>query len=230
MDNQQATSWLSGIIEGEGSLTSERLRISNTELDLIEKCEEILRKLGIPYNRSSSQRGNRKREYDLCIWQNRIPNLLKHLKLECRFESSETTREGSVDLWWLIGILEAEGSFHICNRMSRKDQMNLNPEITLTSTTEKIISKVATNLYALGMSYHIQSYTPEKHTPYRVLTIRGYKRVQRFLLRVTEFQTKKYQQKATLLLAFCNTRLAQSQKEPYTERQLEIFRALRNMI
>jgi hypothetical protein len=236
MDNQQATSWLVGILDGEGSFDKNRLRISNTEIDLIHQCEDIISSFGISVSISSTQRGKRKREYDLAI-NGRIKCLcfLEELKtkLYCRqfhLESSETTCECSADFWWLIGILEAEGSFHISCHMSRNNTVNYNPEITVCSTNTKIIDKTVKTLYSLGLSWHISSYIPLKHSPYKVITIHGYKRVQRFFQIINEFQTKKYKLKSSLLKEFVNLRLLQNIKEPYTKRQHEIFYALRNVI
>lgn len=68
MDNQQATEaelgWLAGIIDGEGTITIQRrmrknkypeyeprICITNTDTDIIFKCDELFRKLGIsPYH------------------------------------------------------------------------------------------------------------------------------------------------------------------------------------
>ena len=240
MDNQQATNWLCGILEGEGSFSrgkhsGTRFRISNTESDLIELCVSILKQNHILHTVSNGQRGKRKREYEIAIQSEaQCARLYRTLQPTCRFqgefESSETTREGSLDLYWLIGILEAEGSFHINRRESRGGVWNLNPEITICSTTTQIVSKIADVLFALKLSYYVQAYTPEKHTPYKVVAIRGYLRVQQLLKCVTDFQTSKYKTKASLLKEFTGSRLTQHVRDPYTERQKEIFQILRNMI
>ena len=53
MDNQQATSWFVGILEGEGSFSKsdfynrEWVRISNTDLEIINKCVDVLNQLRI---------------------------------------------------------------------------------------------------------------------------------------------------------------------------------------
>ncbi len=248
MDNQQATSWFTGILEGEGSFSLDshngcRVRISNTETDIIEKCSKFLTNRAILHNISSSQRGNKKREYEICVaGPTDCKNLYLHIDshFDCRrreleqiLGASETTRDDSSDLWWLIGFLEAEGSFHISRRMSRNNEPNYSPEITVSNTRFLLIGKTVKTLYFHGMSWHISHHRPDNknHSECKTVTIRGYMRVQRFL-RVTSgmWQSSRIEKKASLVLEFCNSRLSMNIKEPYTARQHEIFHALRNMI
>lgn len=249
MDNQQETSWFVGILEGEGSFMynlhgGARISISNTDNDIIETCEDFLKRNHVFHKIYNSQRGKRKREYEIRIQgKNDCYHLFKIIKnnFECRYSelqqilgSSETTREISltIDLYWLIGILEAEGSFHIGCRYSRKDKPNYQPEIVISNTRFNIIDKIVKTLYGFGLSWHIHNRYPENpnHSVVKIVTISGFRRVLS-ILRVTEglYVTQKAITVSNLLLEFCRSRFQQDKREPYTEQQIEIYHTLREI-
>ena len=243
MDNQQATSWFVGILEGEGSFSKDRhngcrIRISNTESDIIDKCSKILFEKHIINNVSSWQRNNRKREYELVIYGLECHKLFPLIPIQCRLEqyqqilgSSETTCETTEDVYWLLGILEAEGSFHISRRWSRNNTVNYSPEITVSNTNFKIIAKISKTLYSLGIGFYIRHCKPMKYSEYKVITICGYKRVRSALWKIpNEWVSARIQKKVSMHLEFSDSRLNQNKVDPYTEKQHQIFDALRLMI
>lgn len=140
-DNEQATissSWFAGFLEGEGNFVAPknvnqngRIRITNTDLDLIEACESFLDNNKICYytQKDAIRKDKRKQTCYTVYIKNSMRDefypycekLYKIIgdKVECRIdeykklleiESSTTTRVPSIDLDWLIGIWEAEGT------------------------------------------------------------------------------------------------------------------------
>lgn len=249
MDNQQEmTSWLCGFIDGEGSFSNTRrggckVNISNTELDAIELCCDILTQLGIFYTVHNQKRSNRKRIYTIAIqgWENcfHLYNAIKDFGL-CRIDelkaivsSSEITRETTANLHWMIGVFEADGTFHISCSKRRGDEILYRPKIGFDNTRPRIIDQVVKTLWAKELSWHIYHHVPtvEKYKEHDAIDICGYKRVKRALdVIVPLIKTSKYKQRTALLQEFVTTRLAQETKEPYTQRQHEIYHILRLMI
>lgn len=248
MDNQQeTTSWLCGFIDGEGSFSDTkksgcRVRISNTEIDAIELCEDILKQLGVICMTYDWKRSKKKREYEVIVqsWEHcfQLYNAVKDSGL-CRLDelksivgSSETIRENSSNLSWMIGVFEAEASFHISCHMSKGGNHNYTPGIAFSNKRLCIIDQVVKTLWSKGLPWHIRHYVPSKkeHSEYDVIDIRGYKRVKRALnLILPGIKTSRIKDKAELLMEFITTRLAQNVQEPYTQRQHEIYSILRNM-
>jgi len=246
MDNQQETKWLAAIIDGEGSFRKTKksgcnVRISNTEIDLIEKCEKILKQNMVVFSTSNWKRKDKKREYEISIHSLNDCSILfklveNHLcrinELASIIGSSETTREIPSDMNWLGGILEAEGSFHICKR-EHKGTFSFAPEIGLTNTRISIIDKAIKTLYNNGFSWHVGHFIPtnQKHKEYDNITIRGYLRVKKALNKIEPYLLcKRAKLKHKLLNEFCSSRLLMNIKEPYTTRQKQIYQILREMI
>jgi intein/homing endonuclease len=249
MDNQQEISWLIGILEGEGSLSvdkrkvnSFKIRISNSDLDIINKCTEILNKNFIIHNVYSFKKvANRKQMHEITIGTyNSCQHLLRVFgdKFQCRIQefldksrSSTTTRETSLtsDFAWLIGIFEAEGCFQLTTNVINN---YYRPEISVKNTNYKIIEKIQITLLNLNIPFYVKDHKPTTpRKPWRDVSIVGLKRCQKFLLATKGFWiSDKYSIKANLLLEYCNTRLEMQIKEPNTERQEQIFRMLRMVI
>jgi hypothetical protein len=236
MDNQQETSWFCGILEGEGCFGKNaksdcRVRIANCDTDIIEGCQRFLNNRCILHNTSSWKRNNRKREYEICIQgYNNCYSLYKHISfaLDCRrqeFEtmlgSSETTRDDSLSLYWLIGIYEAEASFSLCQKMSCY-QMS----IDFVNTRFNISEKVALILKDQGLSWYCCNRYPNnpKHKPTKHINIVGLKRCYRFLLKTenlwVSFKTLKICQ---LMLEFAESRIKKETKAEYSKREIEIY-------
>lgn len=249
LDNQQATSsWFIGILDGEGSFRNTKksnieVRISNTDIDIIEKCEEFLRINNIYFSTYHNKRSNRKIEYTISVRNSRnmFYNYPKNLyqilekKLECRRDeyqqilgASETECDLSVDLNWFVGVFEAEGSFSLV--MNNRGRATIKLEIS--NTRYKIIEKAAKTLHSLGCSYHIMAknrYKDHYKIP-KSIEIYGMKRSFR-LLQVCRnlWISSRNKKRSSLLLEFIESRLPTNQKEPYTERQLQIIQTMKDL-
>lgn len=224
-DNQQATNWFVGILEGEGSfyrrsLTNKRVIISNNDLDVINFCEKFLSHNNILFNTYKVKAGT-KIGYKVTVTNVDCRNLYNIIlpSLQCRLNeyqlilgASETVCDLSVNLYWLIGIFEAEGSFCI----SENHRGHLTPKIELDNTNSRIIDKIVKTLYANNLSWYIKNYLPEKRKAYTKITIQGVKRCIRFLI-LTEnlWQTKKNLLRSKLMLDYCRNRLQKSINAPY---------------
>lgn len=251
IDNLQATNWFVGILDGEGSLSRDyhngcRIRISNTELDIIEKCQKILLDFGIVATYSSGQRGHRKREYDLRIQGvEDCKRLYKSIEkfLHCSKEkfqqiigASTTTREIPViepNKYWLAGVMEAEGSYSISRHFGKGLRSSYSPVIAIANTNFAIIEKVVKCFHSLGLAWHVSDRLTSNpnHSDVKTLTISGYKRVIRACYKLQGlFGGKRAQTRNDLILEFVSSRLEMdNSKLPYTQRQHDIYYRLREM-
>lgn len=248
-DNQPETSvsWFVGILEGEGCFLDYRkdieVKIANNDLDIIESCEGFLKRNHIYFATYCvrSKKGLRNEEYTISVRKSNTlifnyPEILYKLiesKLECRLDeyqrilgSSQTERAPSVDLDWLIGIFEAEGSFSLC--MNHRDRVNY--QISISNTNSRIMEKVMKNLFSLGCPYHVNSRVREGRKNITDVTVAGMKRCQKFLL-VTKnkWLARRNQRRTSLMLEFIDSRLAMDIKELYTDRQLQIIQIMRDL-
>lgn len=247
MDNQQRTSIFAGILEGEGSFglaglkNPIRVRISNTDYELIAFCMAFLEKNGISYRTSNWRRDIRLREYEISVDQHSLKKLYDLVKLECRNDEfanilglSETTRESSVDLWWAVGIIEAEGSFDLVRRISKANKINYQPVLHVCSTTDRIIEKFVKTMNFEHVGIHVHQSIPQnqKHNPYKTAAIRGWLRIANLLTHLKEemFVSSKYKEKVRLIKEACTLRLYQIRSDNYLARHHEIYYRLRNMI
>lgn len=240
-DNQQVTSnWFAGMLEGEGSFRNTaksniEVRLCNTDIDLIEACERYLKQHHIYYIISEDNRATRKVLYTLRIAKSReilhnYPQLLYNLldsKLQCRHKeyqrilgTSETERDLSADFDWMIGVFEAEGSFSLIQ--NNRERMAL--KIDISNTNYKILEKFAITLKHLGCSWYVENKSRELHwQDAKAICICGMKRCLRFLNATNnKWQSKRNLQRSSLMLEFIHSRLPKNQKEPYTERELQI--------
>lgn len=248
-DNQQVTSsWFCGILEGEGSFDDiknrKRVRICNTDEDIIEACEDYLKRNFIWYTTFKSVRKGKKDTYDISISSGKkdilfdYPQMLFNLidnDLECRrseFEqllgTSTTTRGPSVNLDWLIGIYEAEGSFSSvlnCRGL-------ITHKIELPNTNELILKKVILNLKAIGCTYYIETKKKyqEHHTQSYSISIYGMKRSLSFLQATNgKWVSWRKAKLASLMQEFAESRFSMPHKTPYTEEQLQIVRTMKDL-
>lgn len=245
-ENQQVTrSWFTGILEGEGSLRNTassniEVRISNTNLDIIEACESYLKANSVWFNRRSQSRPPRKTEYTIEIRDSKyqifkyaaiLYELIKP-SLECRngefqriLGTSETLCSPSVDLDWIAGIFEAEGSFDL-----RRNHLGVSVmRVEISNTNPKILAKVICNLDAMLCAYHvrIRRKTKEHHSQAWSIEIHGMKRCQRFLNAMNgRWIARRNKQRTSLMTEFINARFSHCYKDPYTQRELQIIQAV----
>lgn len=169
-ENQQVTfGWFVGILEGEGNFhKSEKsthyfCAITNTDLDIIESCERLLKESNIKCRICEDLRQTKTR-YVIRITVKDCLALYWLIEdiLECRYGeykrilrndlggSSEIVRGTSIDKDWLIGICEAEGCFCLCKNHNTGI---MTPNIIFTNTNQRILEKMALNIRALGCDW-----------------------------------------------------------------------------
>ncbi len=243
MDNQQATkNWFTGFLEGEGSFgfrlkrkaKEYRVRISNTQLDLIQACTQFLSTNMV---RSYTSPIRKMKEhwtqaYELSVLGFQDCNILYHrIKdvMECRHQelqsilgASTTTRETSADLGWLIGLLEAEGHFTITTQNMKNGYVAYRPRVSMVNTNFDIVSKMTKTLHSLGLSWYVQGRTPLNplHKPSKSIDIIGCKRCVRFLKATKGLWIgDKTIGRTDLMLKFCESRLSKQSKAVYTEEE-----------
>lgn len=226
-DNQQATSWFVGILEGEGSFHSRnsngtRVMLHNNDKDVIQGCEDFLKRKNILFKVYNVKAG-KKYGYKLCISGVDCNNLYYCIlpELQCRrnefqklLGASETERDLSVDLHWLIGIWEAEGSFIV----SKNFRGYLTPKIELDNTNTKIIQKIVITLKELGLSWYSKDYVPDKRKAYTKISIQGVKRCLRFTQNTKDlWRCNKNIKRSTIMLNYCLYRLSKPVNSSYDE-------------
>lgn len=246
-DNQQETSWFVGILEGEGSCCKDikgrcRINVTNTYKDIIDLCVRFLQNNSIHYSITEQQpRIARYRKiYNIVVQGiNECNILIKTIqdKFQCRYQdfinkldlgSSTTTREITLtsDLYWLIGIFEAEGSFGL----TRDHEKHLYPEISIKNINKRIIGKIALTLYSLGLSYHINGYKSDNpmHSEIFTIKIRGMSRCHGFFRKMKDlWRSFHYANRANLILEFLDSRFSKHQKESYSDREHQIYETLK---
>jgi hypothetical protein len=242
-ENQQATaSWVSGIIEGEGHFEKRsydffRLHISNCDLDIITACEQFLTKNNILFTRYQETKKTKgsKTAYRILVSSQDCCNLYRILSpfLHCRKEeyqkivgASETTCDTSlIDLQWLIGIWQAEGTFYI----TRNAKGIMIPYISLENTNSKIITKIVMNLKELGLSWYCKDFVPTVKKPYTRISIFGMQRCQRFLRKTENLWIgKRDLTRTNLMLEYINSRLSKAMHEKYNDRETQIYHLLKD--
>lgn len=248
-ENQQVTrSWFVGILEGEGSFrntakSNKEVRISNCDTDIIRGCENYLRANNIWATKGTGYRDGKKPEHTIRIANSRsqvfqYAELLYKLispSMECRLDeyqrilgTPETTCDLSVDLDWMIGIFEAEGSFNL--RLNHRGVANL--KIDLPSTNRKIIQKVVLNLHAMGCSWHIRDKISDNphHRDARVAEIHGMRRCRRFLAATNGmWVADRNQKRSSMMIQFIDSRFSHSQKDPYTTEELRYIQVVEDL-
>jgi hypothetical protein len=229
-DNQQATNYFIGILEGEGNFIDrssgyKAVEIQNNDLDIIDACEYFLKLNAILYNVYPVKAG-RKTGYRIIISKQDCINLYTRInsQLECRLQeyqrilgASETERDLTVNRDWLVAIYEAEGSFIL----SENYRGNITPKIELDNTNEKIINKIVKTLYSLQCSWYVKDYDRGKK-PFTKITIQGIKRCKRFLTIINTWRSNKINQKCKLILDYCNIRLSKTANSPYDQEERNI--------
>lgn len=247
-DNQQETSWFIGILEGEGSCRRDNgnrcnINIVNTNICIIKNCVDFLNRKTIFHTVDSNQPKNKKKIYRININEvNNCYTLIKFLgsSFQCRHQefidklrlgSSTTTRDASItsDLYWLVGIFEAEGSLGLNIGYNQY----YSPTIGIKNTNVKIIEKIVLTLKQLGLSWNINSekHDNPQHKEIFHVRIRGMKRCQRFLSKMRNlWRSDYYNNRAELIEEFITARFLMQQKEPYSKRQHEIFQILKMKI
>jgi hypothetical protein len=231
-DNQQVTeNWFVGILEGEGCDKGNEITITNTNRNIINECENFLRRNFILFHTIESKHKQYKRWWTIHISKDEFNKLYTIINphLQCQFfGTSETTREFSVDLNWLAGIYEAEGDFSL--ELDNQDRAQF--DIDLTNSNDKIIQKIILAFRNKRVPYYITNYIKKKNN-YKLHTrirIRGLLRCQKFIeLMRNKWVSPENIKKTELMKEFIDSRLKMELREPLTQRQLQIIQTMRDL-
>lgn len=236
--------WFVGILEGKGNFERQgrwvRVAITNTDLDIIEACEEFFRRHLIGFTRSANRIKSGKLAYQLYVSNSsrevfQDATLLYKLiepSMDCRLNeyqaligASTTPRDPDVDVEWLAGIFEAEGTFSLIRDHTGVAKL----KISMPNTNPRVIEKAVVTLRSLDCTWHLAD-VRRGHKPAGVITIAGMMRCQRFLNQMRErWVSERTRRRASCLLEFIERRLSRSQKEPYDSRELSLIQSVCDM-
>lgn len=246
--NEIPIGWFVGILDGEGSFGINRnracIRIYNTDLDIIEGCEQYLKQNNIYFATYKELRtGKQKDIYIITIREsiNQFYDYSKLLydlienKLECRKEQYQsilnipiTECVQTVDIDWLVGVYEAESSISMILRKTNTVDIN----ITVQNTNFKILSKIGINLRALGCEYKYNDLQTRKENwkPKAEIVIRGVKNARYFLEKLKgKWISERNIKRTSLILEFIRHRTKQKKSETYTDIQYELIEQVKNL-
>lgn len=149
----------------------------------------------------------------------------------------------SLDVAWLAGFLDGEGSFMMLHHTRGKQgypySKQWKPAIKVASTDEPTLQEVADILDSLGLPYHVSRRRPKnpQWSSSWMIEVFGLKRCLRWCnALLSSLRTKR--EEASLMKEYCELRLAQKPswnipqgrkgaKPQQTDRQLEIISRLR---
>ena len=234
MGQSAGTSWLTGILEAEGTSGLRRISIANTDLDILKEVQKFLTKRGIIhglYERSTS--GSRKKLTTVQICGDR-DSLIRTLgdSFQCRKlefleklgGSSTTARDIPLtpDLHWLGGIFEGEGCIGL-----RNDRNCYTPDIRVVNTNERIVDKIVLTLRHHKLSWYVNRQTQGQYKLTYTIRIGGLLRSRRFLTTCEQiWRSKKFQDRTGKLLEFINSRMSVIKGTPYSNQEEQVYRDL----
>jgi hypothetical protein len=243
-DNQQETSWFTGILEAEGSCVNthgtsgQQIQITNTDLDILNHCKIFLDKKVISYGLYDYKPKNGKILTQISVCgKNNCYSLLKWIDyyFQCRKEefyeklqlgSSTTTRDATLtsDLHWLVGMFEGEGCLTL-----DQERNTYAPKVRFVNTNKLIIEKYIKTLRDNGLSWYIYNRKSAKYKDSTEISMTGLLRCKRFLTKLEGlWRSEKYAQRASKLLRFFDLRLSAPKGSPYTQEQKQIYLDLKS--
>lgn len=136
-------------------------------------------------------------------------------------------RLSEIDLAWLAGMWEADGSFSLnkCNLGNGYTQYQVNmqyvnTDIELVIAVIEVLKKMQVGYYQLSRINTTQFPNAQmKHE----LRIQGMKRGYTFLTQILPYLRGKKKRRAELILEFVNERLSKNKTTPYGDVELDIF-------
>lgn len=138
------------------------------------------------------------------------------------------TQVTSLDLGWLVGIIDGEGMVELHSRYRTKNSLDLRPTIQVSNCDKAIIDRAAGIIKSLGVgcfvSYNRGDTTRRENW---TIVVQGLKRTAVFLPIITPHLTGEKRVKAKLLQEFVTIRLGDWHAAPFTARQLEIYASIR---
>jgi hypothetical protein len=115
-----------------------------------------------------------------------------------------------VDLAWLAGSWEADGSFSLHDMKWKKDRRQISPAMTFVNTDKQYVDHIRLVLASLGIGYHVcmREQLGFGSKPIYQLQLQGMKRCGKILPLLIPMMRGSKKKKAEVMLEFINYRLS----------------------
>jgi hypothetical protein len=138
----------------------------------------------------------------------------------------------AMDMGWLIGFFEGEGTFCLRKQVYRKQKPTLRPEISVSSTDFELAERASRIIQGLGCSVHLRRVKHDKRgwKDQLVIGMVGLKRCKRLLDKIIPYMTESRKKCAAQTLQdFCDWRLSRPKGAPYGDREFRLGQRLRDL-
>jgi len=133
----------------------------------------------------------------------------------------------ALSLDYLAGLVEGEGCFTLQVQEKRGPKVVVIPRFQIAMTDLLLIEDVSATLKHLGIGHHVGNYQPKgPRKPVKHIAITGLKRLKAFTDILAPHLQGEKKMDAEILQALVTSRLAQSDRADYTEREVELVNAL----
>lgn len=140
-----------------------------------------------------------------------------------------TTR---IDMGWLVGFIEGEGSFILNKQVFKKQKAVLRPIVHISSTDFELTERAGRILKGLNIGHFFQRrrFGAKGHKDQLVLEVIGMKRCKPLLETILPYMTdSRRKDAAENLLAFCNLRLSKQHSAPYGDEEFALGQRQRDL-
>jgi len=137
-----------------------------------------------------------------------------------------------MEMGWLIGFLEGEGSFMLQKQKYSKQKAVLRPRIHMSSTDFELVEKAGEILKSLnvGSYFHRIKHDTRGWKDQMELVVSGIKRCKSLLDQIIPFMTDSRKKKAAeTLLSFCELRLSKPHQAVYGIQEYGLGQKLREL-
>lgn len=132
------------------------------------------------------------------------------------------------NLAWISGFLEGDGSIRLNKQRMSKERILYSPSINFTNTDHLLIEKCAEILKELEIGFYIQE-KKTKNGIAKTLTVKGFKRVKKFLPYIINEMYGKKKIQAEYLLEWLNSREITGNNNTYTENEIWLYNEISNL-
>ncbi|MGD9590803.1 MAG: LAGLIDADG family homing endonuclease [Pyrinomonadaceae bacterium] len=144
----------------------------------------------------------------------------------------DNQQETALELGWIAGLIDGEGTIGISIRSRRTENTGwtTKPHVQLSNTDMEIVDRYTGWLSKNGVPFHISSYPAKgRRQAHKTVVTAGLKRVARLLPLVLPYLTGNKKRAGVLVNEFVTSRLSDWHAAPFTERQLGIVKELQSL-
>ena len=138
-----------------------------------------------------------------------------------------------IELGWLIGFLEGEGSFMLqVQKYTNKQKATLRPRVHMSSTDFELVERAGKVLLSLGVGayFHRVKHDNRGWKDQMEIVVSGIKRCMNLIPQIIPIMTdSRKKEAARTLLSFCELRLSLPHRTPYGPAELAIAQKLRTL-